>query len=123
MKKIAIVVYSIEIAATILFILTLAGVITDATVMFYVIWIMGLFMSAFSAARDIPAEKTPKDVYPPLICYVLYGLGIFQIIIFIAMFFPQLNDFRLALIITFTGIVVKWCVVHGYKLYSSVTKG
>ena len=122
MKKIVFVVYPLEITATILFILTVVGIIRDATVMFYVIWFMGLLMSAFSAMRDIPKDKTPNDVFPPLYLYIIYGLGIFQVVLLIAMFFPQLNDFSLALIISFAGIAAKWCVVHGYKLYSLVTK-
>jgi hypothetical protein len=120
MKPIGYVSYINEIIALILFILTLMEVIANEIVMFYIIWVMGLFMSIFAGARDLGGgekPKKPQEVFTPVVAYLLYGIGVFQFGILIASFFPQIGNYTLILIILFIAIGAKWGLVHGYKLY------
>lgn len=121
MKPISYISYINEFIALILFILTLLEVIPNEVVMFYILWVMGLFMSAFAGNRDLGGDEKPKkpqEVFTPIIAILLCGLGVFQLGILIASFFPQIGNYTLLLIILFISIGAKWGLVHGYKLYS-----
>ena len=125
MKPIGYVSYINEIIALILFILTLTEVIPNEIIMFYVIWIMGLLMSAFAGARDSgdgEEPRPPQETFTPLIAYILMGIGGFQVVLLITTFIPNLWNFTLALIILFMSIGVKWIIVHGYKLNSKISE-
>lgn len=126
MKPIGYVSYINESIAIILFFLTLIEVIPNEIVMFYILWVMGLLMSAFSGARDMVSDgeepKKPQEVFTPLIAYSLMGIGGFQVVLLITTFIPLLWNFTLALIVLFISIAVKWGLVHGYKFYSKISK-
>lgn len=118
MKPISYISYINEFIALILFILTLLEVIPNEVVMFYILWVMGLFMSAFAGNRDLGGPQEVFTVFTPIIAILLCGLGVFQLGILIASFFPQIGNYTLLLIILFISIGAKWGLVHGYKLYS-----
>lgn len=121
MKPISYISYINEFIALILFILTLLEVIPNEVVLFYILWVMGLFMSIFAGVRDLGGDEKPKkpqEVFTPIIANLLYGLGVFQLGILIASFFPQIGNYTLLLIILFISIGAKWGLVHGYKLNS-----
>ncbi len=119
MKPISYISYINEIIALILFVLTFLEVIPNEVVMFYILWVMGLFMSIFAGVRDLGGDEKPKEpqeVFTPIIAKLLYGLGVFQLGILIVSFFPQIGNYTLLLIILFITIGAKWGLVHGYKL-------
>ena len=52
-----ILVYTIEVIATVLIILTLSRKIENEKLIFYVVWVMRILMSAFSSIRDATVES------------------------------------------------------------------
>ena len=131
MKVSLILVYPLEFVAAILFVLTLVGIIENVALMFYFICFMGLLMSALSGMRDAPKSDkeslSPMDYLPRYAVLILYGLGALAVLTFLVsflflivnIFFPPvaLLLYRLALVVIFSVIVMKWVVVHSSKLY------
>ena len=119
----AILSYTIEVIATVLIVLTLSRKIENEKLIFYIVWVMGLMMSAFSGIRDSTIEApTPDILFPKILFWSLTIIGVLCGILLMASFFKGVSDYRVLLIILAVMLSIKWLITHGYKIYGILAK-
>ncbi|MFZ5353404.1 MAG: hypothetical protein ACOZCL_11890 [Bacillota bacterium] len=115
----------IAIAAAILFYLSLSGsrlpIISNNKAAFFILWIIGLSMSAVGGMRD-------GDIMfnmPKPIMWILMALGIIAFILLVFMLFsirkPLLFDYKTAIIILAVIISAKLIITRGYLVYKMLS--
>lgn len=113
-----IIVYTIEIIATVLIILTLSRKIENEELIFYIVWLMGLMMSAFSSIRDAIVEAPSLDLlFPKILFWLLAILGGLCFVLLIASFFSGVSNYWVLFIILAVILSCKWLITHGFKIY------
>ena len=107
--------YCVGAIALTLVILTAKGYFEDFKRPFFVLWFLGIAMSAFAAFRDYPSG-TPDEWLPIPVYWPLSILGVLAFILLLAMLTRRYTDYRKAFILLTIIIAFKWVIVHLFKL-------
>jgi hypothetical protein len=107
--------YSVGAIALIIVALAFKGYFEDYKRPFFVLWFLGIAMSAFAAFRDYP-DGTPDQWLPIPIYLPLSILGAVSFILLFVMLTPRFTNYRKAFILLTIIIATKWTIVHLFKL-------
>lgn len=107
--------YSVGAIALTLVILAARGYFEDFKRPFFVLWFLGIAMSALSALRDYPSG-TPDEWLPIPVYWPLSILGALAFILLFVMLMPRFTNYRKAFILLTVIIASKWMIVHLFKL-------
>jgi peptidoglycan/LPS O-acetylase OafA/YrhL len=107
--------YCVGAIALILVILAAKGHFEDFKRPFFVLWFLGIAMSAFAAFRDHPSG--PPDEWLPIpVFWPLSILGALAFVLLFAMLTRRYTNYRKAFILLTIIIASKWVIVHLFKL-------
>jgi hypothetical protein len=107
--------YSVGAIALTLVILAAREYFEDFKRPFFVLWFLGIAMSALSALRDHPSG--PPDEWLPIPVYwPLSILGALAFILLFVMLIPRFTNYKKAFILLTIIIASKWAIVHLFKL-------
>ncbi|MFW9956395.1 MAG: hypothetical protein ACFFD3_17765 [Candidatus Thorarchaeota archaeon] len=107
--------YSVGAIALTLVILAAKGYFEDFKRPFFMLWFLGIAMSALSALRDYPSG-TPDEWLPIPVYWPLSILGALAFILLFVMLIPKYTNYRKAFILLTIIIASKWAIVHLFKL-------
>ena len=107
--------YTVGAIALTLVILTFKGHFEDYKRPFYVLWFLGIAMSALSALRDYPSG-TPDEWLPIPVYWPLSILGALAFILLFVMLMPRNTNYKKAFMTLTVIIASKWVIVHLFKL-------
>jgi hypothetical protein len=108
--------YSVGAIALTLAILTLRGHFEEYKRPFFVLWFLGITMSALSAFRDYP-DGTPDQWLPIPIYWPLAILGTLSFILLLVMLTQRYTNYKKAFFLLTIIIATKWTIVHLFKLF------
>jgi len=107
--------YGVGAIALTLVILAAKGYFEDFKRPFFVLWFLGIAMSALSALRDHPSG--PPDEWLPIPVYwPLSILGALAFVLLFVMLTRRYTNYRKAFILLTIIIAFKWALVHLFKL-------
>ena len=107
--------YGVGAIALTLVILAAKGYFEDFKRPFFMLWFLGIAMSALSALRDYPSG-TPDEWLPIPVYWPLSILGALAFILLFVMLIPKYTNYRKAFILLTIIIASKWAIVHLFKL-------
>lgn len=95
--------------------------IASDKVAFFALWVIGLAMSILAGMRDFPDGKFTMSGIPLTFLMALGALAFGRLVVkLIGLKLPGIISYRQAFNLTAGIIILKWVMVHLYKLWSVV---